>query len=80
LEAKIISGDRNIDRVERVQFDEVSLEFNNKRVLDGISVDIKRGESIALVGDSGAGKSSFVNLLVRFYDPTDGEVLINGRD
>ncbi len=80
MEAKIISGDRNIDRVERVQFDEVSLEFNNKRVLDGISVDIKRGESIALVGDSGAGKSSFVNLLVRFYDPTDGEVLINGRD
>ncbi len=43
LEAKIISGDRNIDRVERVQFDDVSLEFSGKRVLDGISIDIKRG-------------------------------------
>ncbi len=49
----------NTDRIENISFDEVSLEFSGKRVLDGISVDIKRGESIALVGDSGAGKSSF---------------------
>ncbi len=80
LEAKVKSGDTIADRIENISFDEVSLEFSGKRVLDGISIDIKRGESIALVGDSGAGKSSFVNLLVRFYDPTDGEVLINGRD
>ncbi len=48
-------------------------------VLDGNSADIRRGESIALL-EIWTGKSSFVNLLVRFYDPTDGEVLINGRD
>jgi len=80
LEAKIVSGNKSIKRIENISFENVSLEFDKKRVLDRVNAYIKRGESVALVGDSGAGKSSFVNLLVRFYDPTDGTIKINGVD
>ncbi|RUM71404.1 MAG: ABC transporter ATP-binding protein, partial [Sulfurovum sp.] len=68
--------DRDIDRIE---FRDVSLKYDNTMALNSVSIDIKKGDSIALVGDSGAGKSSFVNLLVRFYDPSSGEILINGE-
>lgn len=49
-------------------------------VLEGINIDVKPGEMIALVGPSGAGKTTFCNLVARFYDPTDGAVLLDGRD
>ena len=55
----------------------ISLNYGDKVALNNVSVGIDRGESIALVGDSGAGKSSLVNLLVRFYDPHKGEIVIN---
>ena len=56
-----------------------SLNYNDKMALNNISLGVDRGESIALVGDSGAGKSSLVNLLVRFYDPSKGEIMINEK-
>lgn len=56
-----------------------SLHYGDKMALKKIAVGVDRGESIALVGDSGAGKSSLVNLLVRFYDPSEGEVMINEK-
>jgi subfamily B ATP-binding cassette protein MsbA len=78
LKAKVISGKRDIKNIKNINFHNVSLLFDTKKILNNISIKIKKGESIALVGDSGAGKSSFVNLLVRFYDPNSGEILING--
>jgi len=78
---KILSGERTLDEtISNVTFDHVSLSYEGTPALTDISIEAKRGENIALVGDSGAGKSSFVNLLVRFYDPTSGKILINGRD
>lgn len=56
-----------------------SLKYADKLALNNISIGVDRGESIALVGDSGAGKSSLVNLLVRFYDPSEGEIIINEK-
>ncbi len=56
-----------------------SLKYGDKLALNHVSLGVDRGESIALVGDSGAGKSSLVNLLVRFYDPSEGEILINDK-
>ncbi len=49
-------------------------------VLKGVDVEIKPGEMIGIVGQSGSGKTSFVNLLCRFYDPTEGRILIDGLD
>ena len=56
-----------------------SLKYDEKVALNSVSAGVDRGESIALVGDSGAGKSSLINLLVRFYDPSEGEIIINDK-
>ncbi|NEW60204.1 ABC transporter ATP-binding protein [Sulfurovum sp. bin170] len=77
----IVSGEKELDKnIDSIQFKSVSLLYGETTALNNISIDMKRGESIALVGDSGAGKSSFVNLLVRFYDPNSGQILINGEE
>ena len=49
-------------------------------MLDDFSLDVKAGQTIALVGETGAGKSTIVNLLCRFYEPTEGQVLVDGED
>ncbi|MEE8341730.1 MAG: ABC transporter ATP-binding protein [Candidatus Neomarinimicrobiota bacterium] len=67
---------------KNIEFKEVSFTYNNddNTILKNVSFTINKGEVIALVGESGAGKSTLADLLPRFYDVTDGEVLINGHD
>jgi len=76
--ATIVSGDKKLQQVNRVEFNSVSLKYADNQALNNIDLEAEKGKVYALVGDSGAGKSSFVNLLVRFYDPTDGKLNING--
>jgi subfamily B ATP-binding cassette protein MsbA len=65
----------------RVQFDDVQFAYEGRSpVLDSVSFSIQAGECVALVGPTGAGKTTIVNLLHRFYDPTAGRVLIDGHD
>ena len=64
----------------RVEFDGVSFSYDSNLVLRDISLTAKKGEVIALVGSSGAGKTTLVNLLPRFYDVTSGQILIDGAD
>ncbi len=63
---------------EELVFDNVSFSYNTELVLKDISIHIKKGKKIALVGASGSGKSTVVDLLIRFYDPTSGEILMDG--
>lgn len=69
-------------RVEEITFDNVhfSYEGSEASVLNGVDLSVKKGSVVALVGSSGSGKSSLVQLLPRFYDVSDGAVRINGTD
>jgi len=59
---------------------DVSFDYGEGHVLHNISLTIRRGETVALVGASGSGKSTMLDLLLRLYDPTTGVVAIDGRD
>jgi ATP-binding cassette subfamily B protein len=64
-----------------ITFKDVSFSYKEgEEVLENFSLDVKRGESIALVGETGSGKSTIVNLLCRFYEPVEGLILIDGVD
>jgi len=64
-----------------VQFEHVSFAYNgDDYVLKDINLDANPGETVALVGHTGAGKTSLINILCRFYDVTEGRILIDGRD
>lgn len=65
---------------DRLDFKSVWLQYGQKTALRNISLGIKRGECVALVGQSGSGKSSLVNLLPRLFDPSEGSILIDGKD
>lgn len=65
----------------KVEFRNVHFSYDEKKpVLQGIDLEVRPGEVIAIVGPNGAGKTSFVNLLPRFYDPSAGSILIDGHD
>jgi ABC-type multidrug transport system fused ATPase/permease subunit len=71
-----------LDRIESVAFENVSFAYPEKQkyALRNVSFVLESGTSLALVGPSGSGKTTIVKLLMRFYDPTEGRVLINGTD
>jgi len=76
----IVSGTKELTAIERIRFKDVSLQYEDKVALSHINIDAQKGKVYALVGDSGAGKSSLVNLLVRFYDATSGTLYVNESD
>ena len=65
----------------RIEFQDVSLEYvPGRKALDGVSLMVEPGQLVALVGPSGAGKTSLTYLVLRLYDPTQGRILVDGRD
>jgi len=70
-----------IDRVKSIQFDHVSFAYaDHKNVLTDINLDVQTGQTIALVGTSGGGKTTLVDLIPRFMDPTEGRIFLNGHN
>lgn len=70
-----------LEEVEKIEFEEVHFAYNqNQKVLKGISLTVGKNEKVALIGRTGSGKTSLVNLTCRFYDLEEGRILINGQD
>ena len=80
-EPKVANDEKPLEKVRLaglVEFRDVSFAYGEEKVLNGVSFKAKPGQTVAVIGPTGSGKSSLVNLITRFYDCTDGEVLIDG--
>ncbi len=78
---KIQSGEKNLEKIDKISLKSVNFSYEEgKEVLKNVSFELVKGQIIALAGPSGGGKSSIINLLVRFYDKNSGQILINKND
>lgn len=78
---EIESGSLEInDLEESIEFDNVHFGYGSEEIIKGITFEVKKGEKVAIIGPTGAGKSTIVKLLMRFYDVNSGKIKIDGRD
>jgi ATP-binding cassette subfamily B protein len=76
-----VAIDGGPDRIDTVEFRDVTFAYQGGQpVLEGFNLSVRAGQTIALVGPTGGGKSTIVSLLCRFYEPTAGQILINGQE
>ncbi len=67
-------------RPERLAFEDVHFGYGEKMVLNGASFDVRRGQVLGVVGHTGAGKSTILKLLLRYYEPAEGTIRVDGQD
>ncbi len=79
-ESKVVSGEKKPGEFENLEFKNVYFKYPSaeKYSLQNVNIKIEKGQTVAVVGVNGAGKTTFVKLLLRFYDVTSGEILYNG--
>ena len=80
--ARLASTDTKfLRKINKIEFDNVSFEYvADENVLDGVSFTIRSGETVAIVGPTGSGKTTLIHLVTRFYDPVEGRILVNDSD
>ena len=80
LENDVNNGQEKIDEISSIEFKNMSFSYNeNQKLIEGFNLTIQKGQKVAIVGPTGAGKTTLINLLMRFYDPVSGDICINGQ-
>lgn len=77
----IDTGKDTLDNIDEIQFDNLYFSYNkDKKLIENFNQVIKKGQKVAIVGPTGAGKTTLINLLMRFYDPLSGEINISNKN
>ena len=80
LSNDINEGKEEISGIESIEFKDMSFSYNeNQKLIERFNLHIKKGQKVAIVGPTGAGKTTIINLLMRFYDPKSGDIHINDQ-
>ena len=78
LKEDIDEGNKEISEIDNIEFKDVNFSYDtNKKLIEHLNLKINKGDKVAIVGPTGAGKTTLINLIMRFYDPQGGEVLVN---
>ena len=78
---EIETGKLSLDKINKIKFNDICFSYSkDKRILNNIKMDVNNNDKIAIVGRTGCGKTTLVNLLCRFYETDKGEILINGKN
>ena len=79
-EDDIDEGEGKLDDIKTIEFKDMSFSYNKeKKLIDNFNLLVKKGEKVAIVGPTGAGKTTLINVLMRFYDPLNGTININDK-
>ena len=80
IEDDINKGKASIDSIDSIEFKDMSFSYESSRkLIENFNLEIKKGQKVAIVGPTGAGKTTLINLLMRFYDPNSGLISINNK-